>query len=312
MDPSPIDFDQPGHVLTVEQRRFYDKNGYLIIRNCLPRHEIERYVKRFYEICEGKDVPISMTVARDVSNPKLSSISAERSVSKLRDFNHDKVLFDYCKHPLVVDVVKDLISFHPSDSIMSMHGMLINKPPDTGNLASRHPMHQDLAYFPFRPADYIVGAWTAMEKITRLNGCLEVVPGSHRTTGCLKVHGYPKWTKGVNPAYYGVVDFRPEDAELVHLEMDIGDTVFFHPLLLHGSGANRTDGFRKAISCHYANGSRCFYIDVKGTHQEEVEKTTMTLMKKRFNKIGNAQNINSYVDYFKFQSRPVNEKRANL
>ena len=72
-----------------------------------------------------------------------------------------------------------------------MHTMLINKPPDTGSfhcllyykpqrsyfptfhlvlsgsLTSRHPLHQDLEYFPFRPADFVCCAWTAMEKITR-------------------------------------------------------------------------------------------------------------------------------------------------
>ena len=38
----------------------------------------------------------------------------------------------------------------------------------------------------------------------------------------------------------------------VHLPMEPGDTAFFHPILLHGSGRNRTSGFRRAISAHYA------------------------------------------------------------
>jgi phytanoyl-CoA hydroxylase len=38
---------------------------------------------------------------------------------------------------------------------MAMHTMLINKPPDPGTLTSRHPLHQDLYYFPFRPADKV-------------------------------------------------------------------------------------------------------------------------------------------------------------
>ena len=32
-----------------------------------------------------------------------------------------------------------------------------------------------------------------------------------------------------------------------------GDTLLFHPLLVHGSGRNRSDGFRRAISTHYAS-----------------------------------------------------------
>ena len=54
--------------------------------------------------------------------------------------------------------------------------------------------------------------------------------------------------------YHGVKDYDA-DAPMVHLEMSRGDTVFFHPLLIHGSGTNRTDGFRKVgvpNSCKYS------------------------------------------------------------
>ena len=44
--------------------------------------------------------------------------------------------------------------------------------------------------------------------------------------------------------YHGIQHFNP-NAERVHLEMWTGDTVFFHPLLIHGSGMNRSPGFRK-------------------------------------------------------------------
>ncbi|GLV43506.1 hypothetical protein CBL_04048 [Carabus blaptoides fortunei] len=53
--------------------------------------------------------------------------------------------------------------------------------------------------------------------------------------------------------------------------MEKGDTVFFHPLLFHGSGPNITNGFRKAISCHYASNN-CHFIDVTGTTQENIAK----------------------------------------
>ncbi|KAG7270315.1 hypothetical protein CRUP_030215 [Coryphaenoides rupestris] len=70
--------------------------------------------------------------------------------------------------------------------------------------------------------------------------------------------------------YHGVQDFDPR-LPRAHLEMEKGDTVFFHPLLIHGSGMNQTSGFRKAISCHYAS-ARCYYIDVHDTSQENIEK----------------------------------------
>ena len=55
--------------------------------------------------------------------------------------------------------------------------------------------------------------------------------------------------------YHGIRDYDPT-APRVHLEMGPGDTVFFHPLLIHGSGMNRTDGFRKVQ--HVSRGSAIY------------------------------------------------------
>ena len=148
--------------------------------------------------------------------------------------------------------------------------MLINKPPDSGSRTSRHPLHQDLHYFPFRPQDRIVAAWTAMERIDSSNGCLVVQPGTHK--GELHRHDYPK-DGAVNGMYHGVRGMDARDK--VELHMAKGDTVFFHPLLIHGSGTNVSGRFRKAISCHYS-ASDWHYIDVRGTSQENIAKEVST------------------------------------
>lgn len=96
-------------------------------------------------------------------------------------------------------------------------------------------------------------------------------------SGC-GVAVFPK-QGGVNKMYHGITDYDPSHPR-VHLEMQAGDTVFFHPLLIHGSGRNRTQGFRKAISCHYAS-SHCHYIDVEGTSQDIVLREVRELAKKR-------------------------------
>ena len=140
---------------------------------------------------------------------------------------------------------------------------------------------QDLHYFPFRPADRIVCSWTAMEHVGKENGCLVVLAGSHAREEGLRQHEYPEWEGGVNKMYHGVRDC--DDAgRRTHLVMEKGDTVFFHPLLIHGSGMNKTNHFRKAISCHYAD-SDCYYIDVRGTTQESIAKEVEEVAKRKLN-----------------------------
>ncbi|XP_077989224.1 phytanoyl-CoA dioxygenase, peroxisomal-like isoform X2 [Glandiceps talaboti] len=230
---------------------------------------------------------------RDVAIAKSEFVPGEKAVTKIQDFVHDPVLFEYCCLPEIVQYVECFTG----SNLRAMHTMLINKPPDPGTLTSRHPMHQDLHYFPFRPAERIVCSWTAMERVHRGNGCLVVLPGTHK--GTLKQHDYPEWEGGVNKMYHGVKDYAP-DHPRVHLEMEAGDTVFFHPLLIHGSGTNRTTGFRKAISCHYASAD-CHYIDISGTSQDIIAKEVEGIAKKY---LGPDAQI-TFQDLWKVRSRHV-------
>ena len=176
-----------------------------------------------------------MQVMRDISVVRKGvKKDDEYNIHKLQDWQEDQVLFEYLAHPNILKYVR---AFCGND-VKVVHSMLINKPPNVGK-TTRHPLHQDLMYFPFRPANRIVCSWTAMVPVTRENGGLVVVPGSH--TGELVKHAYPNWEKegGVNKSYYGIEEV-PKDSKFIYLEMAPGDTVFFHPLLIHGSGENKT------------------------------------------------------------------------
>ena len=136
--------------------------------------------------------------------------NSEESLTKIQDFQDDPVLFDYCKDQRMIPYVQQLIG----KDLRSCHTMLINKPPDLGKGTSRHPLHQDLYYFPFRGP--ILTASTAMEQIHQGNGCLIVVPGSHK--GELLPHGYPDWADN-NAAYHGIQGLDMTEVKCVHLEM---------------------------------------------------------------------------------------------
>ena len=75
-----------------------------------------------------------------------------------------------------------------------------------------------------------------MERVDEKNGCLTVIPGTHKNVGLLQ-HDYPEWLGGVNKMYHGVRGFEEEPR--LKLCMNKGDTVFFHPLLIHGSGKEK-------------------------------------------------------------------------
>lgn len=241
-----------GPPLVPEQRREYDERGYVRVRGLFGDAELERWSRRLDEIALGiAPRADDVLVMRDVMVAKGAVVPASRAhaIAKVQDFENDPVLWEYVCHPRLLDCVE----FFVGPDVASIHTMLVNKPP---GVDGRHPLHQDLLYFPFRPADRIVAAWTAIEPCTRENGCLVVVPGTHR--GELLRHENPDWDY-LNTGYFGAAGVGAHP-ERTHLEMEPGETVFFHPLLLHGSGRNRSAGTRRAISAHYASPA-CRFLD---------------------------------------------------
>lgn len=243
-----------------------------------------------------------MQIVRDISLTKkfkdYKNLTGEENITKVQDFQFDDVLQTYCTNPDLVPYLKSFCG----DNIKSVHTMFINKPPHMG-VSSRHPSHQDLAYFPFGPANKIVAAWAALEDSTTENGGLYVFPKTHK--GRFYEHSYPEVGE-VNKAYFGIKEYEKYDGERFDLQMKKGDIVFFHPLLIHGSSINTTTRFRKSMCCHFA-AAECKYIPIEGTVQELVAKEVMTYMYKKMKKEKslNGATFNDYHSIWRFKSALV-------
>jgi phytanoyl-CoA hydroxylase len=230
--------------LTQRQVAAYWRDGYVCVRGLFGAEEIAPWLARTRALASGDaPPPAGMQMVRDVmvARKVVAAPSPEHAIAKINFFENDPTLMRYARHRRLLDCVAALLGHR----LLFVNSMLITKPP---GVDGRHPLHQDLLYFGFRPGDAMLGTWTALERVTRRNGCLSVLPGSHR--GELLEHEVPDW-EYVNFAYVGATGVGAR-AKRVHVEMEPGDTLFFHSLLLHGSGRNRSKGFRRAISTHYA------------------------------------------------------------
>jgi len=108
-------------------------------------------------------------------------------------------------------------------------------------------MHQDNFYLLSKPATCIA-AWTAIDASDLDNGCLYVVPGSHRGTILCPEAGGEKWMQ------YGDTHITkfPRDQKPIAVPVPRGSTMFFGGHLIHGSGPNRTkDRYRRTFIGHY-------------------------------------------------------------
>jgi phytanoyl-CoA hydroxylase len=221
----------------------YERDGFVLLKGLYSQARLRIYDERFRSlVTDDSPLPVHMKIMKDVMVVKgaVTARSPEHAVNKLMSFEDDPVLYDFVTDPDLLSCVRDLLG----DDLYSVTTNVFNKPPDVDG---RHPMHQDLRYFRIGPPEGIVGVWTAILPAKRESGCLAVIPGSHRQG--LLPHDDPDW-EYVNRGFHGIQDI--DRSRRVHVEMEPGDTLLFHPLLVHGSGRNRGDDFRRAISAHFA------------------------------------------------------------
>ncbi len=221
----------------------YRDQGYVLLPGLIDPDRLARLEERFLDLASGRVAPSEgLVIMRDVMVARgvVAPTDPVNGVNKVLSFENDPLLFGYALDDRILGPVRSLLG----PALRTISTNVFNKPPE---IDGRHPLHQDLRYFSLRPADGIVASWTALSPTTRENGCLSVIPGSHRLG--LLPHDKPKW-EFINSGFMGAVGAEAEAR--VHMEMSPGDTLLFHPLLVHGSGRNQTEACRRAISVHYA------------------------------------------------------------
>ena len=158
----------------------------------------------------------------------------ELTIRKLfRMARHDVFFRALASHAGMLAIARELLD----DDVALMQSMLLMKPP---RISGIKVWHQDNAYFRLSPPD-VVGFWVAIDPATVDNGCMHVLPGSHRDG--IASH------EGEGDAYGLVAQPAFETARAIPLAP--GDALLFHGELHHGTPANRTSTRRRALQYHY-------------------------------------------------------------
>ncbi|MBQ12611.1 MAG: hypothetical protein CMJ45_13810 [Planctomyces sp.] len=221
----------------------FDREGVLVVDPLVEEEAIGQLRQRTDEIAEGQVLYPDSLIELE---PGTSTVNR----STIRKINvchlHDDLFAAHAAHPGILDVIEDLIG--PDIKIFS--SQLFMKPP--GGIAKT--WHQDLAYFPLDP-QLVVTCWTALDDVTLENGCLELIPGTHRT-GILDHNQV--WMVGDRR------DMRIPDSEIdtersLAITMSAGGCSFHHGILLHRSGPNTTTVPRRGLAVHYIPGN-CRWI----------------------------------------------------
>lgn len=228
-------------MVTNEQRAAWERDGYFILRGftdpalCAAMHARAVALARQAEGAGMADESVVMPEAR----PNPGARSAEDHVSKIFKLHRNETVYrGFIQSEAVLEQTADLIG-PELDCFLSQ---FIFK--NAGALGQ--PWHQDSHYFPFDRSPQ-VGIWLAVTAATVENGCLWVLPGSHREP----VHTHvPDRRPNTNLGYVEIIDH--DFSAAIPVTMEPGDVLIFHSHLMHRSTDNTSTGLRAAMVYHLA------------------------------------------------------------
>jgi hypothetical protein len=211
-----------------ENRKALANQGFVVIRNSLSQKLLET-------LCEQRDTVLSQLPAEHRDEYK-----SQGSLVNLGD--HPEF-----SHLIGSTVIQDLITdLGPADSRW-LAGYLISKPPKSPALF----WHQDWWGWD-HPISYTgqllgLGVMIYLSDTCVENGCLRVIPGSHRCRH--RLHSLPIAHEQALSHIDDPDDiaYQSDDSEMA-VEVQAGDVVLMDPRLLHGAYANKTDGERSLIT----------------------------------------------------------------
>lgn len=151
-------------------------------------------------------------------------------------------------NPLIVGAIQDLMS---TETVRLWHDQVISKPPGDN---AHFSCHHDFYFWPLdRPT--MITCWLALDDATPENGCMHVVPGSHRDPRFQPVTADMSADIGTDPVplgpgepgslYNDIRTWMPEQTKPV--ELKAGECMFHHCLNWHLTPHNTSDRQRRAF-----------------------------------------------------------------
>ena len=163
-------------------------------------------------------------------------------------------------HPNLSSLIDDPRLWMPAKAMLGYDGLSLFT--DKLNFkrpgGSPFPFHQDSPYFALecKHVEELVSMQIYMDDARVENGCLWMVPGSHKLGILPGVQG-----KGILDRLYTDMEAHAE-LEPVAVEVPAGSVIFFHAHVIHGSKGNKTDESRRAMVVTYQPpGHNCWRRD---------------------------------------------------
>ena len=239
--------------LTRAERKQFDEDGYVVKRGVVPPADLTPIKAALAEVI---DAQVERLAGEGTFDETFADAPFERRLALICERYPDSVwdvmgpifsgrvtgpeIFHSLTHPGLLSSVESLVG--PTIIGSSVYRVRPKLPSwDRGEV----PWHQDSGYFLAHCDDMLVlTCWIPLIDVDEGNGCLFVIPGSHRD-------GIIRHYTGGHGGYLEIADDDLPGAKPVPLPMREGDVLFLTNLTAHASFENRTEDVRWSLDLRY-------------------------------------------------------------
>jgi phytanoyl-CoA hydroxylase len=213
-------------------KMFFEENGYAVVPGLFSTEEASQYSAHFMKLRDSGPKPGDM-----VADTQRFQDPLKRYPRMIHMHRWDETTLAWLLDERIERCLKEFLEDEP----LAVQTMLYFKPAGARGQA----LHQDNFYLKAHPGT-CMAAWMALDRCDEENGCMRVVPGSHRwPILCTE-------KADTQASFTDITVPLPPGMEAVPVVMEPGDVLFFNGSLVHGSYPNTSkDRFRRSLIGHY-------------------------------------------------------------
>lgn len=220
----------------------FERDGYVIARGLAPAERVAQL--RALAIRDLSSAVAPVEYEADVGYPGAPPSKQAAGGGTVRRLLHayerDAAFAAWARDAAVVARLHQLLDA-PLVLPLAHHNCVMTKQP---SFSSETHWHQDIRYWAYtRPQ--LISVWLALGQETRANGCLLVLPGTHRMTLARERFDERSFLRPDLAQNRALID------RAVPVVLAPGDALFFHALTLHAAGRNATDATKFSLVFTY-------------------------------------------------------------
>lgn len=218
--------------LSSEEMTAFQRDGYLILRGLVPPATVETMLSVTRDDLARATAPVEFEA--EVAYPgSPASLDAEggRTIRRLKQaLTRDPVFADFIAQPAIAGRLQQMFNGQRVYLPMSHHNCVMTKQP---RFSSDTLWHQDIRYWAFARPD-LISLWVALGHERPENGCLWVIPGTHRLSYRPEQFDEQLFFRTDLPENQIFIEQK------IPVELAPGDVLFFHCRTFHAASKNFT------------------------------------------------------------------------